>query len=989
MTCSDETFTIEEINVVEGCTIKLKEFLTSGPYVYASINITYPWGITHSMSLLFEETKTIVNPDDSNEFVTINFKTYFIYGLAVFRVCYEKEAAPGFIICESTPSGAKVYYKENYDDSYQYMGVTDLLIEFVPPGIRYIKLTLNGYYDHEDSYLVYTDQITNVDVELEPIVTTGSLYCGSFPTGAKILLNGIDYGVTNKTITNLSPGTYNLKFELSGWETYEKIITIVVGEETWVYKDLVQLLGTLNCTSNPTGANIYLNEVSYGTTNRDITDLTPDSYDVKYTLSGYEDYIKENVIISAGQTTYVSKNMVPIPKINTSIIFDYYSKDIIVSEVTVNEELFVVGKLKNSDPIPNKTLKLYSNDHAAGDIDTDETGAFNVQLSTEFPGTFDNKIIFDGDDQYNPSELSKSIVVKQAQQTTALTLNIAPVKDLYYWNEMVTLSGQVTTLPDNNPADINVLEFYNDTTHLGTISNVVFGYYLIDYYVQPTPEQISAGEMKLRVVYEGSDDYESSEQLLTINVSPVTAPTGTITLNQTSYEQGEVVTISWSNVNFTNGHLSIYNPNSIDMKDWVINTESGTVYYTLATNAELGNWNVYLASEIAEIDSKSFDVTETPPEYCNQYFRIEDQNGNPLSGILSSVYWSEDVNVPSSGEIFVNVQKEISLIVTATVGEKFETSEFITCTSTPKVFIIEIEEPIECITHETQQECEDNGCYWWSDNTCQSAPEGTTETLDIYIKPYSWYEGKYEEALSKTLEQVTNLSGKIANYMISITGYEYKGIDILEDVDKNVIIIRIYLQETNETTLVAPIVIGGIVGIVVGILILAVGYIIGTSQSEYTKEEVIELIDDASDEAIEACKERYPDRLTDIDEAKAYADCVGGVDTTRVIATSDVVDEDATNAIDNIDNAIDNIGTGLDDGTILPEDIETIVNEKITIPTKTIVEEYLEKAKEEDCVFDIAGQCIISKKALDTMILIGLGLGGLFAISTVKSITKR
>ncbi|MHA1852596.1 MAG: hypothetical protein ACTSUF_03705 [Candidatus Heimdallarchaeaceae archaeon] len=32
--------------------------------------------------------------------------------------------------------------------------------------------------------------------------------------------------------------------------------------------------------------------------------------------------------------------------------------------------------------------------------------------------------------------------------------------------------------------------------------------------------------------------------------------------------------------------------------------------------------------------------------------------------------------------------------------------------------------PTPCSSHTTQAECEAAGCYWWSDNTCHSTPEG-------------------------------------------------------------------------------------------------------------------------------------------------------------------------------------------------------------------------------------------------------------------------
>ena len=374
---------------------------------------------------------------------------------------------------------------------------------------------------------------------------------------------------------------------------------------------------------------------------------------------------------------------------------------------------------------------------------------------------------------------------------------------------------------------------------------------------------------------------------------------------------------------------------------------------------------------------------------CIQNIKIQDQNYNPVEGVKITI---DDVvqTTNVSGLVSFTLIKDKEYTVYKVYDTYTGDDVIIGCKLDPQVLHIVVPDEPTCIDHLTQAECEANDCYWWlSNNTCQDAPEGTTEYFDVHIKPYSFYDGKYEEAVSKTLTLTANLTGAIANYISGITGYEYKGIDILEDENKQIIVVRVYLSDTSIATLVAPIVIGAVAGIITGITLLLVGYVVGTSESEYTGEEVIELIDNASDEAIEACKNRYPNRLIDTNEAKAYADCVGGVDTTRVIAGADVSDEDPNEPIENIDNEIVNIGNGLDDGTINPEDIDAVVDEKITIPTREIVDFYKEKVVSEDCAWEIAGTCIITKKALKTLTIAGIGIGGLMALSAAKGITKK
>lgn len=376
---------------------------------------------------------------------------------------------------------------------------------------------------------------------------------------------------------------------------------------------------------------------------------------------------------------------------------------------------------------------------------------------------------------------------------------------------------------------------------------------------------------------------------------------------------------------------------------------------------------------------------------CTQNIKIQDQDYNPVADV--NVEMDNITKITDSDGLvsFTDIIRNAEYTVNKSYGEYTGENIIIGCKLDPQILhIIVPEEPL-CIDYLTQTECEANGCYWWtSNNTCQNAPDGTTEYFDVYIKPYPFYEGKYEEAISKALEKVVDLTGAIANYISSVTGYEFKGIDILEETTKQVIVVRVYLKDTGETTLVAPIVIGAIVGIIAGILLLSIGYITGTSENDFTAEEVIELIDSASDKAIEECKERYPDRTISVDEAANFKHCVGGIETVRIIGSGDVVEEDSSEHIDYVINpVIVELDEKLDDGTLLPEDIDDAINDNLTIPTKEVVDDYKEKAIDDECAWMIGNTCVITKKALTTLAIGAVGVGALVALSSVKGIAKK
>jgi hypothetical protein len=79
----------------------------------------------------------------------------------------------------------------------------------------------------------------------------GSLRVTSTPQSANIYLNGQHKGKTNRTITNLDPGSYNVKLTKEGYEDYETTATVEAGQQTTLNATLVKLLnGNYEGTTN-------------------------------------------------------------------------------------------------------------------------------------------------------------------------------------------------------------------------------------------------------------------------------------------------------------------------------------------------------------------------------------------------------------------------------------------------------------------------------------------------------------------------------------------------------------------------------------------------------------------------------------------------------------------------------------------------------------------------------------------------------------------
>ena len=410
----------------------------------------------------------------------------------------------------------------------------------------------------------------------------------------------------------------------------------------------------------------------------------------------------------------------------------------------------------------------------------------------------------------------------------------------------------------------------------------------------------------------------------------------------------------------------------------------------------------------------SSDITlDVTKDECEQNIKIQNQDYNPVEGVnitIDDVSKTTDVN----GLVSFILVTDTQYVVYKSYGDYSGEDTITSCALNPQILHIVTPEVPKCIDYVTQAECEANGCYWWtSNNTCQSAPDGTTEYFDVYIKPYSWYEGKYEEALNSVLALTVNLTGKIANYISSITGYEYTGLEIKEDVNKNVIIVRIFLKDTGTAALVAPLVVVGLAA-VVGAILIGIGYVIGTSQGGFSKSDLTQLAEDIVRNAeIDAYEHAY-----DIDKETAtqLMDCLKTIETcddSLICFDDNGVTPSTANQLEVLvayKTTIDAVYTGVADTVEDPEfevfatealanleiviqklNSATITPEGAACETTNIIDNTIddldEKQKEQeldDCVFDIAGECIVTTGALQAAILVGAGILGLIAYSATK-----
>ncbi|WP_456444850.1 PEGA domain-containing protein [Oceanithermus sp.] len=205
--------------------------------------------------------------------------------------------ATGTLAIESSPGGAKVFI----DGAYR--GRTPLVLE-LRPGMHDVELRLEGYEPYRARVQVRAGQTTRLSPRLVRTVRTGTLFVDSSPQGAQVYVDGDPVGRTPVQLA-LDEGTHDVELRLEGYEPYRVRVQVRAGQTTRLSPRLVAVVrtGTLEVTSTPDGAEVYVDGVYRGRT-RLLMELEAGMHDVEVRMDGYTSY-RARVRVDPGATTRV------------------------------------------------------------------------------------------------------------------------------------------------------------------------------------------------------------------------------------------------------------------------------------------------------------------------------------------------------------------------------------------------------------------------------------------------------------------------------------------------------------------------------------------------------------------------------------------------------------------------------------------------------------------------------------------------------------
>lgn len=238
------------------------------------------------------------------------------------------------------------------------------------------------------------------DVDKRPTVPEGSISISTTPSGASVYMNGRSVGTTPLSLKDVESDTYIVELNKQGYKSKTVSIGLSPGGVESMNEELVPLTGSIRITSNPVGADIYVDGPHRGKTPQTVSGILPGSHTVRLVKTEYSDYTKSDVFVKAEQTTTVNAVLVPSDvnppdmRIETEII-DHNHNDVLEEGECIK---VVYGASDDSGVTSIKLMidgQMVASQNAGGDYSMDSqplsTGAHTIGVtSTDSRGNSGN-----------------------------------------------------------------------------------------------------------------------------------------------------------------------------------------------------------------------------------------------------------------------------------------------------------------------------------------------------------------------------------------------------------------------------------------------------------------------------------------------------------------------------------------------------------------------------------------------------------------------
>lgn len=204
----------------------------------------------------------------------------------------------------SYPSEAEVYV-----DGIK-KGITPLIVEDLVLGKHFLEIKKEKFETWKKEIEAINANVVQVDALLVP--STTKIVIASNPDKAKVLINGEEKGQTPFTSTEFEPGTYEITVYIPGYIPYKEKISIEKGQTLEREVVLTKASTFLSIITNPSGANVYINNVLKGITPYEEANIQAGTYTVRLEKEGYLPYTTDITIIK-DKKEEININLLKLP----------------------------------------------------------------------------------------------------------------------------------------------------------------------------------------------------------------------------------------------------------------------------------------------------------------------------------------------------------------------------------------------------------------------------------------------------------------------------------------------------------------------------------------------------------------------------------------------------------------------------------------------------------------------------------------------------
>ncbi len=216
-------------------------------------------------------------------------------------------ATAGTLAISSIPPGATVYIDN------VVKGITPVTLTDTAAGSHTLLLRHSGYDDYTRNFI--TEPLTPATIgatltksitgpTTQPVPSYGSVAITSLPSGAAVYLDGSLRGTAPVVIPDVLPGNHEVILSLGGYNDWNQVVSVGSGQTAAVNAVLVARApstGSLAVTSDPAGAEIYIDGDFKGVSPVTVSGLSAGTHTLSVQLQDYAG-TTTNITITAGQT---------------------------------------------------------------------------------------------------------------------------------------------------------------------------------------------------------------------------------------------------------------------------------------------------------------------------------------------------------------------------------------------------------------------------------------------------------------------------------------------------------------------------------------------------------------------------------------------------------------------------------------------------------------------------------------------------------------